>query len=240
MAGPAGLATGVAGFVAGAAGLAGSALGVAGLASATAGLAGAEAGAAGFPGMAGFAGTAADDGIAGAAGAAGFAAAGTAGAAFDSIAGLAGMLGAAGLAMGTVALSCGRAGDAAIGRVASGIGLAICKRLRAEGAIPLLLDFNAQSLASAVREVYPEASADARYGYLLDVRDSKAVDACFADIRRDHGPVTHAVANAGIAQGASLLDITDEQWQQVMSVNLNGVMYFCRAAARQMSEGVRS
>ena len=122
---------------------------------------------------------------------------------------------------------------------ASGIGLAICKRLRAEGAIPLLLDFNAQSLASAVREVYPEASADARYGYLLDVRDSKAVDACFADIRRDHGPVTHAVANAGIAQGASLLDITDEQWQQVMSVNLNGVMYFCRAAARQMSEAKR-
>ncbi|MEY4099798.1 MAG: hypothetical protein RL300_969 [Pseudomonadota bacterium] len=119
---------------------------------------------------------------------------------------------------------------------ASGIGLAICKRLRAEGAIPLLLDFNAQSLASAVREVYPEASEPGRYGYLLDVSDSKAVDACFADIQRDHGPVTHAVANAGIAQGASVLEITDEQWQRVMSVNLNGVMYFCRAAARQLVE----
>lgn len=84
---------------------------------------------------------------------------------------------------------------------ASGIGLAICKRLRSEGATPLVLDFNAQSLATALREIYPEAGTPAGYGYLLDVSDSKAVDTCFADIRRDHGPVTHAVANAGIAQG---------------------------------------
>lgn len=122
---------------------------------------------------------------------------------------------------------------------ASGIGLAICKRLHSEGATPLVLDFNAQSLATALREIYPEASSPERYGYLLDVSDSKAVDTCFADIRRDHGPVTHAVANAGIAQGGNVLDVTDEQWQRVMGVNLDGVMYFCRAAARQLVEAKR-
>ena len=45
---------------------------------------------------------------------------------------------------------------------ASGIGLAICKRLKSAGATPLLLDFNAQTLASAVREVFPDASGDSR------------------------------------------------------------------------------
>lgn len=122
---------------------------------------------------------------------------------------------------------------------ASGIGLAICKRLRAEGATPLLLDFNEQRLDAAVREVYPDTDSASRYGYALDVRDSKAVDACFADIKRDHGLVTHAVANAGMASGAHILEITDEQWHQVMDVNLHGVMYFCRAAARHLAEAKR-
>jgi NAD(P)-dependent dehydrogenase (short-subunit alcohol dehydrogenase family) len=122
---------------------------------------------------------------------------------------------------------------------ASGIGLAICKRLRAAGATPLLLDFNEQRLDAAVRELFPDAGSGSRYGYVLDVRDSKAVDACFADIKRDHGMVTHAVANAGIVVGAHILEITDDQWHQVMDVNLHGVMYFCRAAARHLAEAKR-
>lgn len=119
---------------------------------------------------------------------------------------------------------------------ASGIGLAICKRLRAAGATPLLLDFDKERLESAVREVFPNAADPSRYGYVIDVRDSKAVDECFANIKRDHGPVTHAVANAGISAGAHVLDITDEQWHRVIDVNLNGVMYVCRAAARHLVE----
>lgn len=121
---------------------------------------------------------------------------------------------------------------------ASGIGLAICKHLRAEGAKPLLLDFDAQRLDAAVREVYPELDAQQveRYRFIVDVRNSAAIDACFDEIKRLHGPVTHAVANAGMSMHAHILEITDEQWDKVIGVNLNGVMYFCRAAARHMSE----
>jgi 3-oxoacyl-[acyl-carrier protein] reductase len=122
---------------------------------------------------------------------------------------------------------------------ASGLGLAICMRLRAAGATPLLLDFNEQKLESAVRDVFPDAGSASRHGYVVDVSDSKAVDACFADIKRDHGPVTHAVANAGIVIPAHILEITDEQWHQVMNVNLHGAMYFCRAAARHLAEAKR-
>lgn len=119
---------------------------------------------------------------------------------------------------------------------ASGIGLAICKQLRAAGAIPLLLDFDAPKLEAAVREVFGDAPATpGRYGYLLDVRNSTAVEACMDQIRNDHGPITHGVANAGRTLSGHILDITDEQWHEVMNVNLHGALYFCRAAARQLA-----
>lgn len=119
---------------------------------------------------------------------------------------------------------------------ASGIGLAICKQIREAGGCPLLLDFDAQALENAVREVYADASDASAYGYVVDARDSKAVDACFADIKRDHGLVTHAVANAGRAIAGHVLETTDEQWHGLMDINLHGVMYFCRAAARHLAE----
>ena len=122
---------------------------------------------------------------------------------------------------------------------ASGIGLAICKRLRAIGAIPLLLDIDEHALEPALREVFADTGDASRFGYVLDVRDSKAVDACFAAIQRDHGPVAHAVANAGIVIPGSILEASDEQWHRVMDVNLHGVFYFCRAAARQLTEARR-
>jgi NAD(P)-dependent dehydrogenase (short-subunit alcohol dehydrogenase family) len=121
---------------------------------------------------------------------------------------------------------------------ASGIGLAICKRLRAFGATPLLLDVNTGQLEQALREVYGEGDPS-RFGYVVDVSDSKAVDACFDAIRLDHGFVTHAVANAGIVNPQPVLEATDELWRSVIDINLNGVFYFCRAAARHMTENGR-
>lgn len=122
---------------------------------------------------------------------------------------------------------------------ASGIGFAICRRLRAEGATPLLLDFHAERLDAAVREIYGDAADAARHGYLLDVTDAAAVETCLARIRREHGPITHAVANAGRSMPANALEITDEQWHATMKVNVDGVFFFCRAAARQLVEARR-
>lgn len=120
---------------------------------------------------------------------------------------------------------------------ASGIGLAISKALRAAGAIPLILDFDRDRLAAAVLEVFPEFDAETagRHGYVLDVADAAAVDDCFTRILRDHGPIAHLVANAGIGAAGSILDITDKDWRRVIDVNLDGVMHVCRAGARQLA-----
>lgn len=119
---------------------------------------------------------------------------------------------------------------------ASGIGLAICKRLRAEGATPILIDVDQQRLQLAFDEVYSNNVDRSQHMYRLDVGDSAAVDACFADIKAHHGIISHAVASAGILGPASALELTDEAWHRVMDVNLHGMMYFTRAAARQLAD----
>lgn len=121
---------------------------------------------------------------------------------------------------------------------ASGIGLAICKQLREEGATPLLLDIDSARLQGAVHEVFGAADADtvSRHAYVVDVRDPAAVDTCFSHMRAVHGPVTHAVANAGTSSGGHVLDVTNEEWQRVIDINLNGTFFFCRAAARQLAD----
>jgi NAD(P)-dependent dehydrogenase (short-subunit alcohol dehydrogenase family) len=121
---------------------------------------------------------------------------------------------------------------------ASGIGLAVCKRLRALGAQPLLLDSNSDQLERALDEVYTDGDGSHR-GYVVDVADADAVDSCFAKISKEHGLVTHAVANAGISNPHSMLDLTNDNWHSVINVNLNGTFYFCRAAARQMVHNKR-
>src|SRR5262245_6141507 len=92
----------------------------------------------------------------------------------------------------------------------SGIGFASCRRLRQEGATPLVLDIEDSKLPLALADLYPDIQDRAHYGYVVDVRDSSAVDECFARIRREHGLVTHAVANAGIVIPAHVLEITDD------------------------------
>lgn len=68
----------------------------------------------------------------------------------------------------------------------------------------------------------------------LDVTDQAAVDALFIDI----GPVDVLVANAGVCLQARLDDAdSDEVWQTTMDVNLNGVYYCLKAAAKTMPDG---
>ena len=117
---------------------------------------------------------------------------------------------------------------------ASGIGLAICRCLRQQGATPLLLDFDEQRLTAATWEVFGAKRAGPALDYLLDVRNPKAVDECLTRIACEHGPVTHAVANAGISHAAHVLELQDDDWRRVIDVNLSGVLYFCRAVARQL------
>ncbi|KWU50713.1 SDR family NAD(P)-dependent oxidoreductase [Pseudomonas palleroniana] len=71
----------------------------------------------------------------------------------------------------------------------------------------------------------------------LDVGDSASVDALAAQTVEHFGRLDYAVANAGLLRRAPLLEMTDELWNEMLNVDLTGVMRTFRAAARYMGEG---
>jgi 3-oxoacyl-[acyl-carrier protein] reductase len=71
----------------------------------------------------------------------------------------------------------------------------------------------------------------------LDVSRTESVEA-FAQLAIDRfGRIDHVVANAGVLRAAALTDMTDTQWQEMIEVDLTGVMRTFRAAARRMQQG---
>jgi 3-oxoacyl-[acyl-carrier protein] reductase len=115
---------------------------------------------------------------------------------------------------------------------AAGIGLAIARNLGARGARLALFDRDAAAVrasAEALRTQGSEARAQT-----VDVADSASVEASFQEAVEALGRVDILVNNAGITRDGLLIRMTDEQWDQVLAVNLKGAFNGCRAVARPM------
>lgn len=122
---------------------------------------------------------------------------------------------------------------------ASGIGRACCVRFAEEGADVAVVDFNgdgARETARMVTDLGRKALA-----IQVDVTDEAAVDAAVASSARHFGGLDACVAAAGILSGGAypgpetaFLDRPVSEWLRVLDVNLNGVAYTDRAAARCM------
>jgi NAD(P)-dependent dehydrogenase (short-subunit alcohol dehydrogenase family) len=67
-----------------------------------------------------------------------------------------------------------------------------------------------------------------------DVSDSEALQATAEAIERDHGPIDVAVNNAGVGMGGPFLDGDAQDWEWLMSVNLDGVANGCRSFGAPM------
>ena len=107
---------------------------------------------------------------------------------------------------------------------ASGIGEATARRFVAEGAKVALVDRNKDALEKVAKSL----PADQMMAQAADVSDSKAVDELVAAVVDHFGDVI--VNNAGVHEGGEPASITDEKWRTVMSTDVDGVFYGCRAA----------
>ncbi|MFC8043827.1 SDR family NAD(P)-dependent oxidoreductase [Nocardia sp. NPDC057353] len=103
---------------------------------------------------------------------------------------------------------------------ASGIGLGIAERLRADGYRVATLD-----LAPA---------ADDKLGFRADVTKPDEVAAALAEIRAELGPVTVLVNSAGLEGFEKFKNLTFEAWQRVVDVNLHGVFHCVQAVLPDM------
>jgi NAD(P)-dependent dehydrogenase (short-subunit alcohol dehydrogenase family) len=116
---------------------------------------------------------------------------------------------------------------------ASGIGRAIALRLARDGfavAVVDLSDDGAEAVAGEITEAGGEAVALGG----VDVSDRAQVDQAVAAARGALGPVLVLVNSAGISATTGFLKITDDLWDRIMAVNLNGPFYFCQAVLPDM------
>jgi 3-oxoacyl-[acyl-carrier protein] reductase len=113
----------------------------------------------------------------------------------------------------------------------AGIGLGIAEAFRAAGARVAIGDLREAALKKAADRL----GRDGVFAHTLDVRDERSVDAFVAAAERALGPVTIAVANAGIYPNTPVLDMDVAEWDRVMETNVRGVFLTCRAAARAMA-----
>ncbi len=116
---------------------------------------------------------------------------------------------------------------------ASGIGRATATRLAHDGFRVVVIDRNADAVERAVSEI--EAAGFSAGGAVADIRDRAAISALLDAESR----VDVMVCAAGIGPMRMFDDITDEDFREVMDVNLLGTFICAQEASRRMKEGGR-
>jgi meso-butanediol dehydrogenase/(S,S)-butanediol dehydrogenase/diacetyl reductase len=114
---------------------------------------------------------------------------------------------------------------------ASGIGAATAARLLEEGARVVILDRDAEGRQRIVTELAGLTGAVA-----ADVSRIDEVRQAFAEAVGLLDGIDVLINNAGISIRHNFLDITPEEWDRVLAVNLTGAFYVAQTAARHMVE----
>jgi len=114
---------------------------------------------------------------------------------------------------------------------ASGIGAATAARFLEEASSVVVLVRD-----RAGREQIQKQLPQLKGTVGADVSDLKQVQEAFAEAVRIMGGVDVLINNAGISIRHNFLDITPEEWNKVIAVNLTGVFYMAQTAARHMWE----
>jgi NAD(P)-dependent dehydrogenase (short-subunit alcohol dehydrogenase family) len=111
----------------------------------------------------------------------------------------------------------------------SGIGAATAKRFLEEGSRVVILGRNPDACERIKGEL------PALTGTLVaDVSDPAAVEKAFIEMDALCAGIDVLINNAGISIRHAFMDLTPEEWQNVLNVNLNGVFYVAQQAAKRM------
>lgn len=115
---------------------------------------------------------------------------------------------------------------------ASGIGFAAADKFGAEGAIVVVCDIQGGKVDRAVATLH-EKGYQAE-GFVVDVAERASVDTMVAALKEKYGRIDVLVNNAGITQDATLLKMSEDQFDKVIAVNLKGVFNCTQAVAELM------
>lgn len=119
---------------------------------------------------------------------------------------------------------------AVITGAASGMGAATAREFRAAGGQVVMVDRNGELAAQVAQEI------EAGPPVIGDVSDSAFCQQAIETALERHGRLDVLVNAAGIIVRADALNTSDEQWQRVLNVNVNGVFFMSRAAVSPMKK----
>jgi meso-butanediol dehydrogenase / (S,S)-butanediol dehydrogenase / diacetyl reductase len=113
-----------------------------------------------------------------------------------------------------------------------GIGRGIALRLARDGMDVVVNDVNLEAVTYVSDEI--KAMGRQSLAIVADVSNGNQVNSMVNQVVEEFGRLDIMVANAGIAQVKQAIDITEEDWDTIFSINAKGVFLCAQAAAKQM------
>jgi 3-oxoacyl-[acyl-carrier protein] reductase len=114
----------------------------------------------------------------------------------------------------------------------SGLGARFAEILAANGAPVVLVARRVERLTALQAQI--AKSGGKAITVAADVRDRQAMAAAFDAGEKAFGTVTVLVNNAGVAHAARAVELGEEEWRRVLSVDLDAVFFWAQEAARRM------
>lgn len=113
-----------------------------------------------------------------------------------------------------------------------GIGKGIAKRLAREGATVVIAEYHPDTAQAAAAEIIAEQGR--ALAYPIDIANAPAVRKMVADVVAEFGRVHILVNNAGVVQTKPMMDLTEADWDRIITVNQRGSFFCLQAVAAQM------
>ncbi|HUJ67475.1 MAG TPA: SDR family NAD(P)-dependent oxidoreductase, partial [Acidimicrobiales bacterium] len=115
---------------------------------------------------------------------------------------------------------------------ASGVGLGVTRHLAAAGHRVAVLDVAGDSAEGAAAEL--RASGRDSLGVKVDVSNRAGVDEALGKVRSEFGPIGIMVTSAAITGFAKFVEITSEEWDRMIAVDLTGTFHCLQAVLPDM------
>lgn len=115
-----------------------------------------------------------------------------------------------------------------------GLGKAIVLGLAKAGATVVVVSRNMERNQAVIDEV--ESLGGTGSSFSVDLRNKESIIAMVEEVVDKHGSVDILVNNAGVSSTSFALDVTEEDWDMVMDLNVKSLFFCCQAVANKMKE----
>jgi NAD(P)-dependent dehydrogenase (short-subunit alcohol dehydrogenase family) len=117
-----------------------------------------------------------------------------------------------------------------------GIGKGCAMRLASEGARVAVVDIDIEAASSAAGEI--EAAGGESRAYRVDVSSVDSIVSLVDSVHTDFGRIDILVNSAGIVRNQPFLEVSEEEWDRIISVNQKGTTFCIQAVAKAMVAGI--